>query len=247
MNRPLDAELHAWIDGQLDPQRASEIAAWVAENPEAGAQAQAYRAQREALHRAFDDVLEEPLPPRLLAAASTPAPRRVWRMAAAMAWISLGFAAGYVLRQPALAPPPPALAQRAAIAHAVYVPEVRHPVEVGADQEAHLLQWLSKRLKVQLRAPKFAEFGFTLMGGRLLPGDAGPVAQLMYQDAGGRRLTLYMGSDAGNETTAFRFAQEGKLSVFYWLDGKLGYALSGEMPREEMLKLAQAAYRELNP
>ena len=44
-------------------------------------------------------------------------------------------------------------ARRAANAHAVYVPEVRHPVEVGADQEAHLVQWLSKRLAVPVRAP----------------------------------------------------------------------------------------------
>ena len=41
---------------------------------------------------------------------------------------------------------PVSLARSAAIAHAVYTPEVRHPVEVGAEQEAHLVQWLSKRL-----------------------------------------------------------------------------------------------------
>ena len=62
------------------------------------------------------------------------------------------------------------IARRAAIAHATYSPEVRHPVEVGADDEQHLVGWLSKRLGIKLRAPKLDEAGMSLVGGRLLPG-----------------------------------------------------------------------------
>src|SRR4030095_2666588 len=68
-----------------------------------------------------------------------------------------------------------AMARRAAIAHATYSPAVRHPVEVGADQEAHLIAWLSKRLGAPLRAPQLDEVGYSLVGGRLLPGDNSPV------------------------------------------------------------------------
>src|SRR6185312_11907936 len=83
------------------------------------------------------------------------------------------------------------IARRAAIAHATYSPEVRHPVEVGADDEQHLVNWLSKRLGVKVRAPKLEEAGMSLVGGRLLPGESGPVALFMYQSQNGRRLTLY--------------------------------------------------------
>jgi hypothetical protein len=38
-------------------------------------------------------------------------------------------------------------------------------------QEAHLIQWLSKRLGRQLIAPDLTAGGFQLMGGRLLPAD----------------------------------------------------------------------------
>lgn len=70
----------------------------------------------------------------------------------------------------------------------------------------------------------------------------------MYQDSGGRRLTLYVRDKLENKAvTAFRFAQEGKVSVFYWIDGTLAYALSAELPRQELLSLAEVAYRELNP
>jgi anti-sigma factor RsiW len=139
-------------------------------------------------------------------------------------------------------------ARRAAVAHVVYSPEVRHPVEVGADQEAHLVNWLSKRLGTQLKVPDLAPLGYGLVGGRLLPGERGPAAQFMYQDGKGQRLTLYVRTNT-DETreTAFRFAQEKSIGVFYWLDRRVGYALSGEVDKAELLRVATAVYRQLNP
>jgi len=134
------------------------------------------------------------------------------------------------------------------VAHAVYSPEVRHPVEVGADQEAHLVRWLSKRLGTSLKIPHLAAQGYALVGGRLLPGERGPAAQFMYQDIKGQRLTLYVRmSREARAPTAFRFTQENGVGVFYWLDGRLGYALSGETDRGELLRVADAVYRQLNP
>jgi anti-sigma factor RsiW len=106
----------------------------------------------------------------------------------------------------------------------------------------------SARLGMPLRVPQLSADGFALVGGRLLPGESGPVAQFMYEDGSGKRLTLYVRADAAeNRETAFRFALEGKVGVFYWLDGKLGYAISGELPREKLLNIAESAYKQLNP
>ena len=141
-----------------------------------------------------------------------------------------------------------ALPHRAAVAYAVYAPEVRHPVEVGAEQQDHLVKWLSKRLGHELKLPLLAQQGFDLVGGRLLPGGKGPVAQFMYQDSKGQRITLYVSRrDAEPQDTAFRFSQEDKVAVFYWIDGKLGYALSAEMDRARLLTVATVVYRQLNP
>ncbi len=107
------------------------------------------------------------------------------------------------------------------------------------------MQWLSKRLGSALVIPKLGAQGFFLVGGRLLPGNQGPAAQIMYQDKTGTRLTLYVLQETGNPETAFRFANEGKVSVFYWLDGPFGYALSGELPRERLLAIAETSYRQL--
>src|SRR3546814_9895703 len=83
-------------------------------------------------------------------------------------------------------------ARDADLAYTVYAPEQRHAVEVPVADEKHLLAWLSKRLDRTLNVPSLREYGYSLLGGRLLPGPAGPAAQFMYEDASGKRLTLYI-------------------------------------------------------
>jgi anti-sigma factor RsiW len=68
----------------------------------------------------------------------------------------------------------------------------------------------------------------------------------MYQDAGGKRLTLYVSrSRKGDAVTAFRFAREGNVSVFYWIDDECGYALSGEVDKPTLARVASAVYKQL--
>jgi anti-sigma factor RsiW len=226
----------------------AEVEAHLAADPAAAGRVAAWRRQKEALHALFDPVLAEPVPARLLERPRERPP--LLRMAAVLAWLVVGAAAGWALRG---APPAPAthampLPHQAAIAHAVYVPEVRHPVEVGADQEQHLVAWLSKRLGTPVKAPHLNELGYHLVGGRLLPAAEGPAAQFMYQDAEGRRVTLYVRTDAReNRETAFRYARESGVSIFYWVEGRLGYALSADLEKGELLRVAQAVYQQLNP
>jgi len=61
---------------------------------------------------------------------------------------------------------------------------------------------LSKRLNRTLTIPSLHEYGFELVGGRLLPGEDGPAAQFMYQNANGERLTLYMTGGSGKSDGA---------------------------------------------
>lgn len=245
-----ERELHAYADGRLDAARRAEVDAWLAEHPEMRQAVAEWRLQGERLHRAFDPVLDEAVPARLAETAARPASRIPLRLAAAIAWLAVGGVVGYSVRGyvPSSQPPSASLPRQAALAHAVFSPEVRHPVEVGAAEETHLVAWLSKRLGAELKPPHLSAQGFELVGGRLLPGEAGPVAQFMYQDARGQRLTLYVRRDAQESgETAFRYARENGIGVFYWLDGRFGYALSGEMEKPELLRVATAVYQQLNP
>jgi len=241
-----EADLHAYVDGALPDARRSEVEYYLERHPEEAGRLASYRSQNEALRALFDPVLDEPVPQRLLRRPPT-----LMRYAAVVAWLALGGILGWVAHDFGgvdMRADMPAWARRAAVAHVVYSPEVRHPVEVAADQEAHLVTWLSKRLGTDLKVPQLSALGYGLVGGRLLPGESGPVAQFMYQDGKGQRLTLYVRTNAGDtRETAFRFARENNVGVFYWLDRKLGYALSGEMDKQELLRVATAVYRQLNP
>jgi anti-sigma factor RsiW len=251
-NPVTDAELHAYADGQLPDARRADVDAWLAQRPAELERVQAWREQNAALRTLFDPVLAEPVPLRL-----HPRARQQWppmrTIAAALLLAIVGASIGWIARGQRDASAPQQYAQaarslphQAALAHAIYTPEVRHPVEVGADQQAHLVQWLSKRLGTALRPPVLVKQGFELVGGRLLPGEGGPVAQFMYSDASGQRLTLYVTREQGkNRDTGFRFAQEGTVNVFYWIDGRFGYALSGGLPKAELATVAGTVYDQL--
>jgi anti-sigma factor RsiW len=257
-----EADLHAWVDGQLAPERAREIEAYVAERPEEAARLELYRAQGRELHALYDPVLDEPLPARLLRAAR---PRPAWRAAAAGALVAVGAMAGWVahgLADDAVRPLAPAsvdsqdFARRAALAYAVYSPDQRRAVEVGADQEDQLVRWLTRRMGAPLKAPHLQALGYGLEGGRLLPGAQGPVAQFMYRDAAGARLTLYVSNEPAIASppaprpavpAAFEFSREGAVNVFTWAEGGFAYAVAARAGRDEVARVAAEVYRQLAP
>lgn len=258
-----EADLHAFADGQLPAARRAEIDGYLAENPQAAERVQVYRAQNQALRTHFAPLHDEAIPESLRRAAVGPGRNPAaatatarWRLpllraAAAVLLTLLGGAAGWLAHeryrpQATLAHALPNLSRQAAVAHAVFSPDVRRPVEVDAAHEEQLVAWLSKRLGTPVHPPRLAALGFELIGGRLLPGSSGPVAQFMYQDAGGQRLTLYVSTEnATYGDTGFRFAEEGGLKVFYWIDGRFGYALSAAIAKAELARIATAVYDQL--
>jgi anti-sigma factor RsiW len=251
-----EADLQAYVDGRLDPARRALVDAWLAARPDEAERVAAYRRLGGEVRAAYQAMLSEPVPAGL---TRTLVRRpRLRQVALAAVWVVIGVAVGVLATLELTATRPggsllasesTVMARRAAIAHATYSPEVRHPVEVGAADETHLVAWLSKRLGVRLRVPKLADAGLSLVGGRLLPGESGPVAQFMYESPNGRRLTLYVRQEkARNAETAFRYARERNVGVFYWIDRDCGYAIaSSDLGRDELLKVAELVYKQIEP
>jgi anti-sigma factor RsiW len=256
-------DLHAYVDGALSASRRGEIEAYLAEYPEDAERVRAYQAQNDALKALFNPVLVEPLPDSLHALTAQPLHAQLTRgkppnlksllsqrlaagfLVATISGVAGWLAHGQYQKAERMAQGVP-LSRQAAVAHAVYSPDARRPVEVAADQEEALVKWLSKRLGTAVSPPKLGPLGYELVGGRLLPGNTGPVAQFMYQDASGQRMTLYVTTENANQpATSFRFAREGQVNVFYWVDGKFGYALSAGIDKGELAKVATAVYDQL--
>ncbi|RAR56196.1 anti-sigma factor RsiW [Paraburkholderia unamae] len=250
--------LGAFVDGELPPGDRAALEARLAADPQAAARVAAYRAQKAALQalcageRAGPDAPNAPdaAPAVLVLRARAP---WWWRAGIAAAWVCVGagLTAAVMALAPRLAPDlapgviarietsesPEAFARRADVAYAVYSPEQRHPVEVGAADEAHLIAWLSKRLGKPLTAPSLAEYGYALVGGRLLPGNRGPAAQFMYENDAGERLTLYVGSSRADRD-AVRLLRDGNRRTFYWSTDRTGYALSGPQTEPKLREIA---------
>lgn len=243
-------DLEALVDGRLAPERRAHVEAYLAEHPEVAARVDADRRCRAELREKLQGKFDEPIPSRLRVAGLRAAQRSrtVGRMRAAVAAAVIflaGSGSGWLLGHAETGAParPPAMivAADADAAYRTFVVERVHPVEVGASQEEHLMQWLSKRVGRKLTAPDLGAYGYQLMGGRLLPGTGGAAAQLMYQDPQGKRLTLYVQAADGGET-AFRIEESGGATTCAWIDGGFGFAVTAPASRAEILPIAEAIY-----
>src|SRR5262249_19785840 len=58
-------ELHAYVDGELSPDRRAAVEAWLASHSEDGGRVAAWRTQMDALRSRYGGVAAEPVPARL--------------------------------------------------------------------------------------------------------------------------------------------------------------------------------------
>jgi len=249
-----EADIHAYVDGRLSAARAAGVDEALASDPALAARVAEMRAQNAALRDAFDLVLDEPIPEHLLAAAVPPAPRDArYRRAVPLAigfaaTLLIGFFGGWLVRDALIerAGTPTSFARQAAFAHALYAADVNRPVEIWANEEKRLVNWLTKRLGFQVHAPDLTSVGYLLVGGRLVAGNEKPTALFMYENADKERLSLQVRKQSqGADETAFRYAHENGIGVFYWVDEACSYALAANVDRSQLLKIAHVVYGQL--
>jgi anti-sigma factor RsiW len=252
-----DDDLHAYADNQLPAERAREVTAALERDPALAVRVADLRRMNAQLRDATDPWLAEPLPRRLLTAATASRGRlhggrsvlrHAWPALAAAASLVIGGVSGWMLRGEVLQEQgtPVTFSRQAALTHALYATDVNRPVEIWANEEERLVRWLSKRLSFQLHAPNLNSMGFALVGGRLVAGNEKPGALFMYENADKQRISLLVRKDAErSRETAFRYALEDGVGVFYWIDDKCGYALSGNLDRQQLLSIARVVYGQL--
>jgi len=250
-----DDDVSAFADQQLSPERAAEVAAIIEREPELAVRVADIRRQNAQLRHALDSWLAEPVPSALVHAAMTAGRKtfgqRMRRARPALAvaaslLVGLGlgwFGRGQVIE---LAGTPVTFQRQAALTHALYAGDPNRPVEMWANEEQRLVTWLSKRLGFTVHAPNLNQLGFSLVGGRLVAGNEKPAALFMYENAEKQRISLLVRRDREHAPeTAFRYAFEDGVGVFYWIDESCGYALSGKLDKGQLLSLAHVVYGQL--
>ena len=255
MTPATDDDLHGYADGQLPEARRLAFEQAIAREPGLAAQVAEVRRQNASLRDAFDAWLAEPVPQRLLDAARPPARGATWRrllapIAASAATLVIGLAGGWYARDVALerAGLPTTFPRQAALTHALYAADANRPVEIWASEEKRLANWLTRRLGFPVHPPDLNGAGYALVGGRLVAGAEQPTALFMYENVAKNRLTLQARKPpSGAGDTAFRYAVEDGVGVYYWIDDHCAYALSGTLDRAQLLAIGRLVYSELAP
>lgn len=257
-----EQQLCAYLDDELDTSARAEVEHALAQDARLKAKLADWTAQTISLRDALDAELDESLPEAWLQLARTPAltmqeARSVRPRASVRAWAQRltrwipapRFATGLALAVmlgifvgrdliPRL-DMDGQLVRLASVAHYVYSPDKRQPVEVKAEDPT-LTDWISERLGAKVLAPNLT--GYRLMGGRLLAGAEEPAGQFMYEEAAGKRLTVFVRTEgaAGRATEPKCSAYRG-VNVCFWYAGGVAYALAGEVPETNLSALAGSA------
>lgn len=241
-----EEELHAFVDGQLPKGRCNAVLAYLGQHPQEIARLSAYAAQKEEIRRQLD-ALDLPSDNATTAALERAVAERLrgrgyqqWlrRVAAMGALLVVGWWAHAIHQHYLVDRRLPGVVIEAAQAHRIFSKDIDRPVELTAAATADMEAWFSSRLGEIVQVPSLQSLGLQLVGGRLLAGDNGPVAQLIYEGENSYRLTLGLSAevtDTGPDVEVVTF--EG-LKAGYWQEGDLIYAVVGPETDREMVAIA---------
>jgi len=239
-----DIELQAFVDNELNSTRHAEIEKLIQTDARLKSKIEEYQKINRDLKQLYQPHLDEDIPDRLIKTIKhDSAPRQLPLVASLLIGVITGLMIGWFSRgeiQRLQAPPPVAeqIVEDAFSYHAVYTPEVKHPVEVTSEYEEHLVSWLSKRLETPVKAPDFSFAGFELLGGRLLSSGNSPAAQFMYENIQGERLTIFTRQKRKSEDQPeFRYARKNGMNGFYWTDNSLSFVILSNISKNRIYAL----------
>jgi anti-sigma factor RsiW len=239
-----ETDLHAFIDGELPPERAAAVEAVMARDPVLAARVRDFRADKLALIAAYGPLADAPVPAALRAAARAgprPLMTRRWGRYVVLAGAA-ALAASLLLTLVPRAPRDPAIEQALAARDNARTPsrelDGRDPVSVAAANQA-----MSAMLGNPVRAPDLGRAGFKLISAEIY-GRTGPGAvQLRYEDGARRLFTVFLRPPAGPD--AFEVTQRGSVRICVWQNADLTAVMTGEMSTPELFRLASLAYSSL--
>ncbi|MDX6751609.1 hypothetical protein SH611_17525 [Geminicoccaceae bacterium 1502E] len=238
-----EAELHAFVDGSLPPERRAPVLAYLLANPAERERVESYRRQASLLGEvrdkldALDSAAFKPqLQRRLADALAHQRRRRSWVRGAAAAAVATVTLAGSLWGFTQIYPTEPRSTRVAGhnapefpFGGSLVVPAAVGP---GADGEASM-SWLGQHLSDQtVTLPDLSGLGLKLSGAGVVPQSNAPAVRLVYSDVDGQHLMLFMGVVSSSAAQAFTLMPEGYLSL-HWRRGSLIFALAGpaESPR----------------
>ena len=132
------------------------------------------------------------------------------------------------------------LLSRASDAFRTYALDPARPVEIPASQQVALDRWLQRRLGLPVQAADLKPDGWTLLGGRLVPGEVGPSAFYVYENEAGDRMGLYVARNTSAPSTTLALDPLlGSGAAMSWVSEQTGYVITVDKPLDWLSRNAE--------
>jgi anti-sigma factor RsiW len=244
MTEPVtDADLQAYIDGQLDTPSRIEVEAWLQHRPEIAAEVmEGLRLRDEVRLFMHEEARAAPATVGLARQLTRQLGRRRLvlqgrRWAAAVVLIGAGWLAhaelGLLVDEVAAAHHAPAVADAAANALAV----MRLKLAAGQVEEAELVSVVTRETGDPLPVPRLGQ-GLQRVGGDLVPWNGGTAVVELYRTAAGDLVSLFAAEAGSFAVTSPQVAAVAGGAAVYWQAGPFAYALTGALPDARLLDIA---------
>jgi len=244
---PSEEDLHAFIDGELPADRSASIEQALADDPHLAARVAAFQADKQALAALYAPLGRMPVPASWIAridqAAARP-PTRTTRarlapwLTALAACIMLAILGTALLRPHGHAADP--ILAEAEAARADRLTPVQRLTEAAIADVPGRDAGLARAVGLKLRAPDLARLGWHLVRVDTYAG----AAALRYRTDAGQALTLYIRRSTGEPR--FDLLHHGRERICIWQDEVVSAVMMGDMTAGAMMRVASAAYLELN-
>lgn len=223
---PSEANLHAYVDGQLDADARAEIERWLVAHPERAAIVADWKHDAESLRASLalpenwpgNGHLE---PSHLRRRVRARRRTRLGIAAALLLALGLGTGVGWQARQILLASTRLPMAD-AVSAYRLFAASTGDATLPTAER-AQLQAWLSRHFGPLGAMPDLHAQGFTLVGGQRLSTAQGAAAMLVYADVHGARIGVYLRPGGWFNQPGQR--RDGELLAQYWSRGNTSFAV----------------------
>ena len=191
---PGEDELHAYVDGRLDPERRREIEKQLDADPTRREEVLAWQRDAQQLRAALgDEVDDNPRldPARVRANMHARRRSRTMMAIALFACMAFGVIGGWQIRAAFDFKMPPPMSD-ALLAYRMFSAEDALKPDLESRDPAAMQAWLDKTFASAPRLPELAAAGFHPVGARLIACIDGPGAMVLYRDDQGNAISFFI-------------------------------------------------------